>query len=347
MLIRTVPAAGSGRGGRPPGLRPEGRVVGPVEPARTLCGRTCASARTRPTAAGRCQAALAETAGDGSLRPGGSRRAGASRDRDDREPGTGPVVPGGRSAACRRSRERRGRRTGRAIPGPSSRCSPGRGDFLVAVPGAGGEGDPGAQHQPLRAGAPRDDLQQLPLPLDCHRTGTAGGPGSALRPLSPGVIVIVWTRECNQKQGRPRNRPACRGNRGHPGRRATLAGMPVPSKAPEGTGRGNRRSHASLTHAPPGCRRSPSAGGLIRLHGRLGRKATTMTSGSRCAASSTSATTTGLRDLRPRHRNLRRRDPEQRPVHGTRTTHTTPPPSSTSPNTNSNQQGRQQPGRDY
>ncbi len=35
-------------------------------------------------------------------------------------------------------------------------------------PRRGGQHDPGPQHQPLRAGPRRDDLPQLPVPLDRH-----------------------------------------------------------------------------------------------------------------------------------------------------------------------------------
>ena len=91
--------------------------------------------------------------------------------------------------------------------------------------------------------------------------------------------------------------------------------MPVPSKRLKELTEGTVDHHASLTH--------PDLQEItVRWRGSFGYmdawagKGTTATSGSRSAASSTSATRPlGIRDLRPRHRDLRRRHPGNRAPH--------------------------------
>ena len=126
------------------------------------------------------------------------------------------------------------------------------GDFLVAVPGAGGEAI-------LARSASRCGL--VPALMICTsfrrrlivvRTGTAGGPCPAL-PGSPGRHVSHGTEECT----------ASGTGLTEPGRRVSgtvrvtrgagdMVGMPVPSKRLRELVEGAVDHHASLTHPHPG-----------------------------------------------------------------------------------------------
>jgi len=127
--------------------------------------------------------------------------------------------------------------------------------------------------------------------------------------------LMVTTEECNHYRAGPRiSAPAARAPAASPPP-ARLAGMPVPPKRlKEFVG---ERSTITPPSSTLTCRKSPSAGGA---------RSATWTPGPTRATTATSASPLphrvprrrerlGLRPLRPRHRDLCRRHPAQRPVH--------------------------------
>jgi len=151
------------------------------------------------------------------------------------------------------------------------------------------------------------------------RTGTAGGPGLRLFPASPRASSSSsWTRENAPQAGRDR------------GTRRRVAGTARVTRAggrhwqacryrqaPEGTGEGTVDHHASLTHAHPGLQEI-----TIRWRGSFGYMDAWAGKGDDdderiplCRIEYLGDDDWAFAIYDPATENLRRRDPEQRPVH--------------------------------
>ena len=288
-----------------PGLRPEAGSSARFSQPLTLCGRTCASASTRPTAPARCP---------GRARPDDGRSHRATR--------LFPRPPGSLSRT----------RLPRAAHPPVA-LRPARARLVEIRDAAHGEPAPPFPHRlhaavqvtgdalvpslPPSASAilarSTSRCRLAPAPMLCSsfrfrsiviRAGPPPGPPSASSPASPGVIVIViHTEECTTSRTGSRYPPGVSRYRpGHPGQRDTDTHA-VTFQAPQGTRRENRRS-PRLPHSPS----SRAANITIRWRGSFGYMDAWAGKGDDNdarippPASSTSATRLGLRDLPPRHR---------------------------------------------